>query len=110
MRTLTFRTFAVVVFTLRQCRIIKTIGTGDWGLDVQMTRTVTLVRRGQDQLVPLPVDWHLPTDRVRIRRHGRGVLIEPVFTNVREWFAELDSFGPEPFPDVRPTRVGRRRK
>lgn len=72
------------------------------------TRTVTLVRRGQDQLVPLPTELQLPTDRVRIRRHGRALLIEPVFTDVRGWFAELDSFGPEPFPDVG-SGEGRRR-
>jgi antitoxin VapB len=75
-----------------------------------MTRTVRLVRRGEDQLVPLPVGLHLSADHVRIRRQGRGVLIEPVFSDVREQFAALDSFGPEPFPDVRPTRAERRRR
>ena len=75
-----------------------------------MTRTVRLIRRGEDQLVHLPVGLHLSADRVRIRRQGRGVLIEPVFTDVKKWFAALDSFGTEPFPDVQPTGEGRRRR
>jgi virulence-associated protein VagC len=32
-----------------------------------------------------------------VRRAGRGVLVEPVFGDVNEWFAALDRFGPEPF-------------
>ena len=32
-------------------------------------------------------------DRVRVRRAGRGVVIEPMFANVTDWFAELDRFG-----------------
>ena len=44
-----------------------------------MIKTVGLVGRGDDQFVLLPVDLHLQSDRVRVRRHGRGVLIEPVF-------------------------------
>src|SRR5688572_1010046 len=44
-----------------------------------MIKTVGLVRRGDDQFVLFPVDLHLQTDRLRVRRHGRGVLIEPVF-------------------------------
>jgi virulence-associated protein VagC len=64
-----------------------------------MTKTVRLVRRDDDQFVLLPVDLHLQTDRVRVRRHGRRVLIEPVCTDVRQWFAELDS----------PTRESQRR-
>ena len=36
-------------------------------------------------------------DRVRVRRAGRGVLVEPMFASVVEWFAELDRFAAEPF-------------
>jgi hypothetical protein len=36
-------------------------------------------------------------DYIHVRRAGRGVGIEPMFTNVALWFAELDRFGPEPF-------------
>ena len=53
----------------------------------------------------LKVPAYTRTSAVRIKRdvHPRAR------TDVREWFAALDSFGPEPFPDVRPTRAGRRR-
>ena len=39
---------------------------------------------------------------MRVRRAGRGVLVEPMFTDVDKWFAELDRLAPEPFmPDGR---------
>jgi len=34
---------------------------------------------------------------VRVRRAGRGVLVEPMFTDIGEWFAELDQYDQEPF-------------
>lgn len=36
-------------------------------------------------------EFRFAGDRVRIRRVGRGVLLEPVVTDVAEWFAELDT-------------------
>ena len=30
---------------------------------------------------------------MRVRRAGRGVLVEPMFTDVTAWFAELDRLG-----------------
>jgi hypothetical protein len=32
-------------------------------------------------------------DYIHVRRAGRGVGIEPMFTNVARWFAELDRSG-----------------
>jgi hypothetical protein len=32
-----------------------------------------------------------------VRRAGRGVLVEPMFADVGEWFSALDRLGPEPF-------------
>ena len=62
-----------------------------------MTTTAKLFRNGRSQAVRLPREFRFEGDRVRVRRAGRGVLVEPMFADVSEWFAELDRFGPEPF-------------
>lgn len=60
-------------------------------------RFARLFQNGRSQAVRLPQDFRFVGDRVRIRRVGRGVLLEPVVTDVAEWFAELDRFNAEPF-------------
>jgi antitoxin VapB len=68
-----------------------------------MTTTAKLFRNGRSQAVRLPREFRFEGDRVRVRRAGRGVLVEPMFANVADWFAELDRFGAEPFmADGRP--------
>lgn len=62
-----------------------------------MTTTARLFRNGRSQAVRLPREFRFEGDRVRVRRAGRGVLVEPMFADVMEWFSELDRFGPEPF-------------
>ena len=62
-----------------------------------MITTAKLFRNGRSQAVRLPREFRFEGDRVRVRRAGRGVLVEPMFANVAEWFAELDRFGAEPF-------------
>jgi antitoxin VapB len=63
----------------------------------------TLFRNGGSQAVRLPREFRFPGDRVRVRRHGNGVLLEPVITDVQAWFAALDQFNTEPFmPEGRP--------
>ena len=61
-----------------------------------MITTAKLFRNGRSQALRLP--------RVQVRGRprsgspaGRGVLVEPMFGDVAEWFAELDRCGPEPF-------------
>jgi antitoxin VapB len=67
-----------------------------------MATTARLFLNGRSQAVRLPRELRFEGDRVRVRRVGRGVLMEPLFTDVSAWFAELDRFGPEPFmPDGR---------
>jgi len=56
-----------------------------------------LFTNGGSQAVRLPQDYRFEGDRVRIRRVGRGVLLEPVAFDVRGWFLELDRFQEEPF-------------
>ncbi|HVT57983.1 MAG TPA: type II toxin-antitoxin system VapB family antitoxin [Thermoanaerobaculia bacterium] len=62
-----------------------------------MTTTAKLFKNGRSQAVRLPREFRFEGDRVRVRRAGRGVLVEPMFTDVLEWFAELDRVASEPF-------------
>jgi antitoxin VapB len=62
-----------------------------------MATTAKLFRNGRSQAVRLPREFRFEGDRVRVRRAGRGILVEPMFRDSAEWFAELDRFGPEPF-------------
>ena len=63
-----------------------------------MPTTAKLFRNGRSQAVRLPREFRFEGDRVRVRRAGRGVLVEPMFTDVDAWFAELDRFvAAEPF-------------
>jgi antitoxin VapB len=56
-----------------------------------------LFMHGRSQAVRLPLAFRLPGDRVRIRRLGSGILLEPIVTDVDSWFAELDRFADVPF-------------
>jgi antitoxin VapB len=62
-----------------------------------MTATAKPFRIGRTQAVRLPREFSFKEDRVRIRRVGRGVVIEPIFTDTIQWFAELDRPGLEAF-------------
>jgi len=56
-----------------------------------------LFRNGRSQAVRLPREFRFEGDRVRIRRVAEGVLLEPLITDARKWFAELDRLNPDPF-------------
>jgi antitoxin VapB len=62
-----------------------------------MATTAKLFRNGRSQAVRLPRELRFEGDRVRVRRVARGVLVEPMFTNAAEWFAEMDRLADEPF-------------
>ena len=62
-----------------------------------MSTTAKLFKNGRSQAVRLPREFRFEGDRVRVRRAGRGVLVEPVVTDVAAWFAELDRLASEPF-------------
>jgi antitoxin VapB len=49
-----------------------------------------LFRNGRSQAVRLPREYRFEGDRVRVRRVGEGVLLEPVIADTAQWFAELD--------------------
>ena len=60
-----------------------------------------LFKNGRSQAVRLPAEFRFQGDRVRVSRHGNGVLLEPVGDDAARWFAALDRFD-EPFmPDGR---------
>jgi antitoxin VapB len=52
---------------------------------------------GRSQAVRLPLAFRLPGDRVRVRRVERGILLEPMVTDIDAWFAALDRFTDVPF-------------
>ena len=67
-----------------------------------MSKLAKLFANGRSQAVRLPIEFRFPGTEVRVSRHGRGVLLEPVVSNVDDWFADLDRYAAEPFmPDGR---------
>ena len=61
------------------------------------TGIAKIFMHGRSQAVRLPLAFRLPGDRVRVRRVKRGILLEPIVTDVDAWFAELDRFADVPF-------------
>jgi antitoxin VapB len=64
------------------------------------TGTAKLFRHGRSQAVCLPKDFRLPGAEVRVRRVGRGVLLEPMerdADDIRAIFAALDRYRDIPF-------------
>jgi antitoxin VapB len=59
--------------------------------------TAKLFMHGRSQAVRLPAEFRLPGDRVRVRKVENGILLEPMFTDIDEWFAALDRFKDIPF-------------
>ena len=57
-----------------------------------------LFQNGRSQAVRLPREFRFEGDRVRIRRVGDGVLLEPIIRAPKDWFAKLDELNSEPFP------------
>jgi antitoxin VapB len=56
-----------------------------------------LFRNGRSQAVRLPREFRLPGRRVRVRRVGSGVMLEPVVDDLTAWFAAMDRLSDEPF-------------
>jgi antitoxin VapB len=60
------------------------------------TRVAKLFRNGRSQAVRLPREFRFEGNEVRIRKVPEGVLLEPIFSDTAEWFAELDRWNTEP--------------
>jgi antitoxin VapB len=59
--------------------------------------TAKLFKNGRSQAMRIPREFRFEGDTVRVRRAGRAVVVEPVFTDVAAWFEELDRLAEEPF-------------
>jgi antitoxin VapB len=68
-------------------------------LAVPDAKTAKIFTHGRSQAVRLPKEFRLPGTEVRVRRVGRGVLLEPVDVgfDVQAWFDKLDEYLDEPF-------------
>jgi antitoxin VapB len=64
---------------------------------VAETDIAKLFKHGRSQAVRLPKAFRLPGTEVRVRRLGRGVLLEPVEFDVDGWLAELARYKNVPF-------------
>jgi antitoxin VapB len=65
------------------------------------TNIAKLFQNGRSQAVRLPREFRFEGDRVRIRRVGQGVLLEPIIQDTKELFRKLDELNKlnsEPFP------------
>ena len=62
------------------------------------TDIAKLFQNGRSQAVRLPREFRFEGDRVRIRRVGQGVLLEPMIQDPKELFRRLDELNSEPFP------------
>lgn len=59
--------------------------------------TAKLFRNGRSQAVRLPREFRFDGECVRIRRAGDAVVLQPVISDVQEWFAKMDTLNAEPF-------------
>ena len=64
---------------------------------VTETGTAKIFMHGRSQAVRLPKEFRLPGKEVRVRRVGRGVLLEPVETDIDAWFERLAAYVDVPF-------------
>jgi antitoxin VapB len=63
------------------------------------TSTAKLFMHGRSQAVRLPKEFRLPGTEVRVRKVGRGVLLEPIEPafDMEAWWAKLDQYNDIPF-------------
>jgi len=60
-------------------------------------KVAKLFANGRSQAVRLPREFRFEGKTVRVRRVPEGVLLEPMITDPREWFAAMDRRRGEPF-------------
>ena len=60
--------------------------------------TAKLFKTGRSQAVRLPKEFRFKGDEVRISRHGSGVLLEPIDTDIEEIVRRIDAHGVK-FPE-----------
>ena len=67
------------------------------GADMAGKTTAKIFKHGRSQAVRLPKEFRLPGKEVRVRRVGRGVLLEPMEFDVDAWLARLAEYRDIPF-------------
>lgn len=70
--------------------------------DPGQTREAKLFRNNKSQAVRIPADFELPGDRVRIRRDGERLILEPICPKgLLELLAEFEPLEAEDeFPEI----------
>ncbi|HWZ45889.1 MAG TPA: type II toxin-antitoxin system VapB family antitoxin [Candidatus Saccharimonadales bacterium] len=61
-----------------------------------MSRFAKLFQNGSSQAVRLPQEFRFEGDKVRIRRSGNCVVLEPLIADPEEWLAALKSIPADP--------------
>jgi antitoxin VapB len=60
-----------------------------------MTNIAKLFKNGSSQAVRLPREYRFTADRVRVRRVGNGVLLEPYTADPEQWLSDLKHVPPD---------------
>ena len=63
---------------------------------MERSKVAKLFRNGRSQAVRLPREFRFKGSAVRVRRVPEGVLLQPMVTDVKEWFAAMDRIGGDP--------------
>jgi antitoxin VapB len=61
-----------------------------------MSQFAKLFKNGSSQAVRLPREFRFKGDKVRIRRSGNCVVLEPLIADPEEWLAALKSIPADP--------------
>jgi len=61
-----------------------------------MSQFAKLFKNGSSQAVRLPREFRFQGDKVRIRRSGQSVVLEPLIADPEEWLAALKSIPADP--------------
>ena len=61
-----------------------------------MSQFAELFQNGSSQAVRLPRGFRFKGDKIRIRREGRSVVLEPILGDPEVWLAELRSIPSDP--------------
>ena len=61
-----------------------------------MSQFAKLFQNGSSQAVRLPRGFRFKGDKIRIRREGRSVVLEPILDDPEVWLAELRSIPSDP--------------
>jgi len=64
--------------------------------DQELGRFAKLFQNGSSQAVRLPGEFRFKGDKVRIRRVGASVVLEPIVEDPEAWLAELKSIPADP--------------